>query len=331
MKRILVTGGAGFVAFYIAKKLVEDGNDVTIIDNFTRNQPDQNFQELIKKDNVTFINADMTDKSFTESLTGFYDEIYHLAAINGTKYFYSKPYEVLRVNILALMNLLEWVTDQNTGKFVFTSSSEAYAGTISSFGKENDFVPTEETIPLSIDDIFNERFSYGGSKLIGELLTINYFKKIKVPFSIIRYHNIYGPRMGFEHVIPEFCKRIYNQENPFTVFGGDETRAFCYIDDAVEASILVMRKEECNGQVIHVGNSKEEITIIELAEKMLQLSSSEASIQIKKGPAGSVKRRCPNTAKLKRLTGFEAKVDLLEGLKISIDWYMLAYKAKENE
>jgi len=331
MKRILVTGGAGFVAYYIAKQLVEDGNEVTIIDNFTRNQPDKDFQDLIEKENVTFINADMTDKSFANSLNGFYDEIYHLAAINGTKYFYSKPYEVLRVNILALMNLLEWVTEQNTGKFVFTSSSEAYAGTISSFGKENDFVPTEETIPLSIDDIFNERFSYGGSKLIGELLTINYFKKIKVPFSIIRYHNIYGPRMGFEHVIPEFCKRIYNQENPFTVFGGDETRAFCYIDDAVEASILVMRKEECNGQVIHVGNSKEEITIIELAEKMLQLSSSEVSIQIEKGPAGSVKRRCPNTGKLKRLTGFEAQVHLLDGLKISIEWYMSAYKAKENE
>lgn len=331
MKRILVTGGAGFVAFYIAKKLVEEGNDVTIIDNFTRNKPDKDFQELILKANVSFINADMTDRSFINSLTGFYDEIYHLAAINGTKYFYSKPYEVLRVNILALMNLLEWVTPENTGKFLFTSSSEAYAGTISTFGKENNFVPTEESIPLSIDDIFNERFSYGGSKLIGELLTINYFKKIVVPFSIIRYHNIYGPRMGFEHVIPEFSKRIYMKEDPFTVFGGDETRAFCYIDDAVESSILVMRSEGSNKQVVHVGNSKEEITIIDLAQKMLNSSSSDAKIKIEKAPEGSVKRRCPNTNKLKKLTGFEANVSLEIGLKVTLDWYLNAYKEKENE
>lgn len=325
MKNILVTGGAGFIAFYIAKYLSNSNDQLTIIDNFTRNKADEDFEALIKKTNVKFIQADMTKNDFVNKLDDYYDEIYHLAAINGTKYFYSKPYEVLRVNILALMNLLEWCNEKNTGKIVFTSSSEAYSGTITSFGEQNDFVPTSEDIPLSVNDIFNERFSYGGSKLIGELLTINYFKKVNVPYSIIRYHNIYGPRMGFEHVIPEFCKRIFDQENPFKIFGGSDTRAFCYIDDAVEASVAIMRENSCNGEVMHVGNSKEEIPITQLAEMTLQLGESDAKLKIEKAPEGSVKRRCPNTNKLKTLTGFEAQIDLNEGLKKSLDWYLEAY------
>ena len=263
-KNILVTGGAGFVAFYLAKFLADNTTDkVTVIDNLSRGRHDAEFSEFLTKPNVRFIEADMTNTIFYSQLDNHYDEIYHLAAINGTKYFYEKPQEVLRVNILSLMNLLEWSTPENTGKLVFTSSSEAYAGTVKCFGEYKNFMPSKEDIPLTIDDVFNARFSYGGSKLIGELLTVNYLRTKKVPFSIIRYHNIYAGRMGFEHVLPEFCKRIANKENPFKIFGGTETRAFCYVDDAVEATVAVMRSEKCNTEVIHVGNSKEEITIKE--------------------------------------------------------------------
>ena len=331
MKNILVTGGAGFIAFYISKFLSNSSDNITIIDNFTRNAADIEFENLIKKDNVRFIKADMTKKDFIKELDSKYDEIYHLAAINGTKYFYSKPYEVLRVNIVALMNILEWVNEQNTGKFIFTSSSEAYSGTISSFGDQFDFVPTSEDVPLAINDIFNERFSYGGSKLVGELLTINYFKKIKVPYSIIRYHNIYGPRMGFEHVIPEFCKRIYDNEKPFKVFGGEDTRAFCFIDDAVEATVKVMRNSSCDNEVLHIGNSKEEIKITELALKIIELSGSDAKLKIEEAPAGSVKRRCPNTTKLHEFTGFDAETSLNVGVKKSLDWYLEAYAKRDKK
>ena len=131
--------------------------------------------------------------------------------------------------------------------------------------------------------------------------------------------------MGFEHVIPEFCKRIFDQENPFKIFGGSDTRAFCYIDDAVEASVAIMRENSCNGEVIHVGNSKEEIPITQLAEMTLQIGKSNAKLKIEKAPEGSVKRRCPNTNKLKNLTGFEAQIDLNKGLKKSLEWYLEAY------
>ena len=329
MKKVLVTGASGFIGFYIAKHLADHGDQVTVIDNFTRNNPDADFLALTQKENVKFIQADLTERKYYQELDSYYDEIYHLAAINGTKYFYSKPYEVLRVNILSLMTLLEWTNPENCGKFIFTSSSEAYAGTISSFGQEFDFLPSKEDIPLCINDIFNERFSYGGSKLAGELLTVNYYKKVKVPYAIIRYHNIYGPRMGFEHVIPEFCKRIHLNENPFKVYGGDQTRAFCYIDDAVLATVAVMRNAQTTNEVFHIGNDTEEIRIDDLASKLLALSGSSNSIQIEEAPKGSVLRRCPDISKLKFKTGFNPAITLEEGLSKTMTWYANKYAEME--
>ena len=175
-KNILVTGGAGFIGYHLVKRLVDGNNNITIIDNFTRNRIDDEFDSLTKIENVKLLNEDLTTKSFYTKLDEKYDYIFHLAAINGTKYFYEKPYEVLRVNVLSLMNILEWINGDNCGKFLYSSSSEAYSGTIIEYGNNHRYIPTSENIPLCINDVFNERFSYGGSKLIGELLTINYFK-----------------------------------------------------------------------------------------------------------------------------------------------------------
>ena len=322
MSKVLITGGAGFIGFHLANYLSDNKNcEISIIDNFTRNKKDKNFNDLIGRDNVKFINADMTTKDFYSSLSDYYDEIYHLAAINGTKYFYEKPYEVLRVNILSLINIIEWINESNCGKFIFSSSSEAYAGTINKFSDFENYFPTKEDISLSIDDVFNSRFSYGGSKITGELITINYFKKINVSYSIIRYHNIYGPRMGYEHVIPEFLMKCYKKEVPFTIFGGQETRAFCYVMDAVKASELVMKNNYCDGQIIHIGNSNEEIKIIELAKKIIDHLNLNLNIKVKNAPQGSVMRRCPDTSKLYKLTGFMAETPLDEGIELSNNWY----------
>jgi len=322
MFKVLITGGAGFIGFHLANHLSNNKNyEISIIDNFTRNKKDMNFNDLIEKDNVKFINADMTSKNFYSSLSDYYDEIYHLAAINGTKYFYEKPYEVLRVNILSLINLIEWINESNCGKFLFSSSSEAYAGTINKFSDFENYLPTREDISLSIDDVFNSRFSYGGSKITGELITINYFKKINVRYSIIRYHNIYGPRMGYEHVIPEFLMKCYSKEVPFTIFGGEETRAFCYVMDSVKASQLVMKEQSCDGQIVHIGNSDQEIKIIDLAKKIIDHLNLKVNIKVKNAPKGCVMRRCPDTSKLHKLTGFVAETSLDKGIELTNDWY----------
>jgi nucleoside-diphosphate-sugar epimerase len=322
MKTALVTGGAGFIGFHLANYLWDQGYEVTILDDFSRGQKDEDIASFIARDRVHCVSADMTEKHFFGLLRSRYDEVYHLAAVNGTKNFYEFPQKVLKVNILALMNMLEWANDKNCGKFLFTSSSEAYAGTIAEYGDRYDYIPTKETIPLAINDVFNPRFSYGGSKLIGELLTINYLNAKQVPFSIVRYHNIYGPRMGFDHVIPEFCRRVFDKTDPFSIYGGDETRAFCYVLDGVKASIAVMNSDKTNSQIVHIGNSAEEIKIVDLASMLLNILNFEAKLDVQKAPKGSVKRRLPCTDKLKELTGFVAQIPLKEGLKITAEWYM---------
>lgn len=327
MKRVIVTGGSGFIGYHLASYLANsDDTEVTVIDNHMRGIPDNMFKALTERKNVIFHNADMTTKDFYKWLTGRYDGVYHLAAINGTKNFYERPYDVLTANICSLMNMLEWCTPENCGGFLFSSSSETYAGTLNCFlGEHPEFIPTGEDIPLSIDNVLNPRWSYGGSKIIGEILTSNYCRTHNVDFKIIRYHNIYGVRMGFDHVLPEFFKRIYNREDPFKIYGGKETRAFCSVNDGVRATEAVMLSSRCNGEIVHIGCSTQEIKIIDLLKKVFDIAGYHPEIEIHPAPEGCVMRRCPNTDKLFELTGFRAQDTLDDKLPEMYQWYMQKY------
>lgn len=316
--KVLITGGTGFIGYHLSKALAKKDCEVTICDNLSRGKMDDELKDLIDLDNVKFVECDLTKKEDLDKLEKDYDFLYHLAAINGTKHFYERPHEVLRVNVLATINLLDWFITTKCKKILFTSSSETYAGTIKTF---NGQIPTPEDIPLSIEDIKNPRWSYGGSKILGELFFINYARIHNFRMSIIRYHNIYGPRMGYEHVIPEFMIRALKKQNPFKIIGGKETRAFCYIEDAVKATIAVMESEKTDGEIVHIGNSKEEITIQDLAREVISLGNYSPEIKILPAPEGSVNRRCPDTTKLKNLTSFESKISLNEGLKKTYKWY----------
>lgn len=317
----LVTGGAGFIGFALSKALAEKGYSVTIADNLFRGRKDAEFEELCSRPNVSFINSDLTKPESFPRLgkPDGYDYVYHLAAINGTRLFYEMPEEVLRVNILACINLLDWFKGAKKSKVLFSSSSETYAGTVA-MGKAK--IPTPETVPLSVQDVKNPRWSYAGSKILGELLFINYARKHGFPFSIVRYHNIYGPRMGTEHVIPEFILRAGRREDPFTIKGGSQTRAFCFVDDAVRATIAVMESPRASGEIIHIGNDREEIKISNLAKKVFSACGYRPKLKMLPPPKGSVARRCPSTSKLLSLTGFRARVPLGEGLKKTAGWYL---------
>ncbi len=327
--RIIVTGGSGFIGYHLAEYLSRNpGHEVTIIDNHERGEPDSMFRALISKPNVIFLNEDMTRKDFYHKLTGRYDCIYHLAAINGTRNFYERPYDVMRVNILSLMNMLEWCSPENCGAFMFTSSSEAYAGTITQ--NPGMYIPTKENIPLSVTDVMNPRWSYGGSKITGELLTVNYCRTHNVSFRIIRYHNIYGVRMGYDHVLPEFFRRIHERVNPFPVYGGEETRAFCAVEDAVRATEAVMMSEKCAGEIVHIGNSSQEMKIIDLLKLVLKIAGYNPEIKILPAPEGCVMRRCPDTRKLYELAGFRAEITPEEALPEMYRWYEERYKEREK-
>tara|TARA_Y100000310_G_scaffold345208_1_gene462679 strand:+ start:6898 stop:7878 length:981 start_codon:yes stop_codon:yes gene_type:complete len=320
MKKTLITGGAGFVGFHLAKRLASQGQEVTVLDNFARGEEDLEFNSLISEENVHFIKADITKPETFDLLEGEFDYIYHLAMINGTENFYNIPDKVLRVGIVGTINVLDWFVKQKKGKLLFSSSSETYAGALKLLGSEFP-IPTHEDVPLVVDDPSNLRWSYGASKILSEVAIHSWAKAHEMKnFVIIRYHNIYGPRMGFEHVIPQFIERVVKNGGAFKILGGQETRTFCYVDDGVRATQMVMETEGTEGKTIHIGREDGEIKIVDLAKELFRVVGVEREIAISPAPSGSVMRRCPNISKLKDL-GFSPEIRLEDGLKRTYDWY----------
>lgn len=317
--KVLVTGGAGFIGFHLSKYLADKGEQVVICDNLLRAHVDEDFNNLLKQRHVKFINIDLTEKQKLDKLEKDFDIVYHLAAINGTRYFYEIPHEVLRVNILSLINMLDWLTGTNCKSIVWTSSSETYASTYSLVDTP---IPTPEEVPLTIADVSNPRFSYAGSKIAGELLCLSYAKAYDLDVRIVRPHNIYGPRMGYEHVIPQFIMRIIKREDPFKIYGDHQSRAFCFVEDFIKGLKLVGESKEIGTNIVNVGNDKEEISIKNLASKMFDLFDFHPKLEILPPPEGSVDRRCPDINKARTLTGYEPQISLDKGLQITFDWYL---------
>ncbi|MBI3034868.1 NAD(P)-dependent oxidoreductase [Candidatus Woesearchaeota archaeon] len=318
--KVLITGGAGFIGFHLANYLANHEYDVTILDNFERQSKEPDLNEEVIKNNIALIEGDVTLSETFDKLDNDYDQIYHLAAINGTANFYKIPDRVLKVGVLGTINILDWFVKCKKGKLLFSSSSEAYSGALKLLGKRFP-IPTPEEVPLVVDNPKNVRWSYGASKLLGEVAMHSYAKAYSLKdFVIIRYHNIYGPRMGYDHVVPQFIRRIVKKENPFVIYGGNETRSFCYIDNALKATKLVMESPKTNGQTIHIGRSDDEIKIADLAKKLFKIVGVNPALDIRPAPEGSSKRRCPDTTKLRNL-GFTAKIDLDYGLSKCYEWY----------
>ena len=161
----LVTGAAGFIGLHLAKKLHSIGENLILVDNFARGKEDQEFLEFLDKPNVKFYNIDITRENAFSVIEENIKYIYHLAAINGTENFYLIPDKVLRVNVIGTLNLLDWIKNKSNIKILFSSSSEVYAGALSmGIGS----IPSDEKIPICIEDITNPRWSYGLSKALSE-------------------------------------------------------------------------------------------------------------------------------------------------------------------
>ncbi|MFZ2555914.1 MAG: NAD(P)-dependent oxidoreductase [Minisyncoccia bacterium] len=331
MKKILITGGAGFIGFHLTKRLANEGHLITISDNFFRSRHDADLAALLTMPNVSLFEADLTTQEAWEHIGTGYDEVYHLVGINGTRYFYEIPHEVLRIGLMTTMNALEWFKSKNgksDAKILYTSSNEAYASALEAFGTLE--IPTPETVPLVISDPYNPRWSYGGQKLIGELFFIHYAKAFNFRMSIVRPHNFYGPRAGYEHVIPEVIGRINAEKDPFPLYGPEESRSFCYIEDAAEAIQRVMEARVTDGGTYHIG-SKEEIRIQDLVETLFKLMNwHPEKLDVKDSPPGSVKRRLADVSKIKRDTGWEAATNLEVGLNRTISWYQKNPSPKTN-
>ncbi len=322
-KKVLITGGAGFVGCHLAKRLAQKGYTVVIADNFFRSEHDTDLKELLALPNVTLLTLDLTVQDSWNKVGTGYDYVYHLASINGTRLFYEIPHEVLRIGVATTMNVLDWFHTKNgkpDAKILYTSSNEAYAGALERFNQLT--IPTPEDVALVIIDPYNPRWSYAGQKLIGEQFFIHYAKAFNFRMSIVRPHNFYGPREGHHHVIPEVAERIIARVEPFPIFGPDDTRSFCYIDDAVEAMDMVMESTKTDGGTYHIG-SHDETVISDLINTMFDIMGWKPSkLDLKSSPVGSVKRRLPDVSKIARDTGWTAKTGIREGLTKTIEWYV---------
>jgi UDP-glucose 4-epimerase len=317
MARILVTGSAGFLGYYVALQLSNSPeHNVVCVDNFIRGENDSLYQELTARSNVSHITADLTEQQAVYALPDDIDVVFHMAALNGTQNFYERPFEVVRCCTLPTMFLIEKYGPLGMKRFVYAGTSEAYASTVTRF---NWPVPTSEDVPLGISDVMNSRWSYGASKMHGEIATVNGCRHFKTPFSIVRFHNAYGPRMGDKHVIPDFLMRA--REGVYELFGYEDTRSFIYADDAARATIALGFAEGSIDQVVHVG-SEDEISILDLGKKIMRSAGLTGEITLHPSPKGSVKRRAPKIDKLRAITGYNPEWTLEAGLRETAKFYL---------
>ena len=302
-KTFLVTGGTGFIGSNISELLVKKNYNVKIFDNNSRGDIKRikNFKKKIK-----FIKGDIRKKDSVNRALKNTDAVIHLAYINGTKNFYKKPVKILEVAVKGILNVMDSCIKNNIKELYLASSSEVYQTPTK--------VPTDEKESLKIPDIYNPRYSYGGGKILTELMGVHYGKKFFKKLVIFRPHNVYGPEMGYDHVIPEFINRFKSMKGKnFKIQGtGNEIRSFIYIEDFVNAFNLILNR----GKHLNIYNigTKEKIKIKNLAYKLSKIF--ERKIILKKTPLskGSTKLRLPNIDKITKL-GFKQKYNLDKGLR----------------
>ncbi len=310
-KKFLITGGTGFIGSAITKKIVEE-NDVIVVDNNQRGLNNR-LDKIMEK--ITLINFDVRDEQPLINASKDVDCIIHAAYVNGTETFYKKPKEIVDIAIKGMLNVLKACEENEIRELILLSSSEVY--------QHAKIIPTPEKIPLIIPDIKNPRFSYGGGKIASELMLMSYCKENFDKAIIIRPHNVFGPDMGREHVIPQIIDKINTQKkNNSKVLeiqgDGSETRAFIHIDDFVNGFDIAIKKGH-HLDIINIGNDNE-VKILELVKIIKKLMNSDCEIKSGKLREGSTLRRCPDISMLKKF-GFKINVDLEESLPEIIKWY----------
>ena len=316
MKKILIIGGAGFIGFHLSKKLLKLGYKVDILDNFSRGSLDIHLKKLLKDKNSNLINLDILIDKIEDKLSNDYFGIFHLAAIVGVQNVISSPYSVLEKNSILTLKAISIAKNQkNLKKFLFASTSEIYSKSIEILKTK---IPTPENTSVVLSNPSNKRSTYFLTKIFGESLVHH----SKLPFIIFRPHNIYGPRMGMSHVIPEIVFKLKKAKKNISAYSASHTRSFCYIDDAVNQLMFMLSKSYVVKKTFNLGNQLEEISIKNLIKKIqTKMKKGHIEIQFKTDNHGSQSRRCPDMSKLKLLYNFKT-TSIDSGLNKTIKWYL---------
>ncbi len=306
MKTCVVTGGAGFIGSHLCKTLLEKGNKVICIDNFITGFP-KNVQEFESNPNFTLMKHDINNSLHIE---GKVDEVWNLASLASPVAYQKYPIETLMVGATGLKNMLGLALNHNA-KFFHTSTSEVYGDP-----KEH---PQKESYWGNVNPI-GVRSCYDESKRFGEALVMAYHRQHNLDTKMVRIFNTYGPKMAAKdgRVVPNFILQALANQS-ITIYGdGKQTRSFIYIDDQIEGMLKLMASDY--NLPVNIGNP-EEHTILELAEKIKQLTNSESELIFKPLPQDDPLQRNPDISLAKELLGWEPKTSFEDGLKKTIDYF----------
>ncbi len=318
MKKILVTGAAGFIGSYLAKSLVSEGYRVIGIDNFSTGKH-ENLAALADNPAFTLLACDVSKEAIAgcPELSGV-QEIYHLASPASPKFYQHDPLGTISANTAGTKNMLELAL-KTQAKMVYASTSEAYG--------DPSVHPQHEGYRGNVNT-WGPRACYDESKRLGEVYCYEYWRRYQMKVKVARIFNTYsaGLRTDDGRVISNFVTQALSGRD-ITVYGdGSQTRSFCYISDMMAGLRLMMDKDEANGEIINLGNDKE-YTILRLAELIKKLTDSSSKITFHAYPQDDPVRRRPDIAKARRLIHWEPTVDLPEGLRYTIQ----DYRTRTNE
>lgn len=309
-KRILLTGGAGFIGSALVRRLVE-ANHCVVFDLLRRNALSATGHD--KHPNVTLIQGDVCDlAALTEAAKGCQYMI-HLAAIAGVDTVLRNPVLTMEVALEGTMNALRAAKNvPGLERFVDFSTSEVF-GTHAYRVAEGDVT--------TLGAVGEARWTYAVSKLATEHLAHNYAKQFGLPTVSIRPFNIYGPGQVGEGAVHAFVVRALKGE-PITIHNeGDQIRSWCYIDDIIDGILLAMEKPEAVGHAFNIGNARSTVTIYQLARLVVRLADSRSAIQHVPWNFADVELRIPDTRKAQELLGYRPRVELEDGLMRTIVWY----------
>lgn len=315
--KVLLTGGAGFIGARLTEALVADGAQVDVVDNLSRGSNDAVIAKLQASGKMRFLTADLLQPDALASFDDDYDLVVHLAAIVGVQNVLERPYQTLRDNVILHEAAIRFAERQKKlQRFLFASTSEVYAGSLIHLDMP---LPTPESTPLALPALADARTSYMLSKIYGEAMLIH----SGLPYTVVRPHNVYGPRMGMAHVIPQLLEKAHRAEpgSAIEVFSTDHRRTFCYIDDAVEMMMRLLKTPQANGQVVNLGSEAPEISIGELAQVVIDTVGKPLTITAMPATPGSPTRRAPAMGLMVGLTGYAAETDVQTGVQQTYDWY----------
>lgn len=307
-KRILITGGAGFIGSHLAEALLERGNPVTIVDNLSTGRF-ENIAHLVGRANFRFALEDITNEVVLDRLASECDIIFHLAAAVGVRLVVDDPVHTITTNVMGTEAVLK-VALRYRAKVLVASTSEVYG--------KSDRVPFREDDDVVLGPTCRSRWSYATSKMVDEFLALAYFRQKGLPVVIFRLFNTVGPRQTGRYgmVVPRFVRQALEGE-PLSVYGdGDQSRCFLHVRDAVDALVALADCEGAIGQVFNVG-SQQEITILDLARTVLQAvaANGERIVFVPYDEAYAegfedMRRRVPDIAKVYRFTGWKPQRNL---------------------